>query len=53
MVIEEIRLELLKLTYAHAREAAEAVVRARTLEKYVLQAAPAKKSAKKAEKPQG
>lgn len=35
MTRDELRLELLKLTYVHGREAAEAVRRAKELESYV------------------
>lgn len=37
MDLDELRLELLKLTYVHGRDAPEAVARARELEKYVKQ----------------
>lgn len=33
--MRELRLELLKLTYTHGREAAEAVERAKVLEAYI------------------
>lgn len=35
MSISEIRLELIKLTYSHGRDATEAVGRAEKLEEYV------------------
>jgi hypothetical protein len=45
MARQELRLELLKLTYSHGRESSEAVERAKVLETYVLgetaKAAPA------------
>lgn len=34
---QALRLELLKLTYTHAREASEAVARAKVLETYVTE----------------
>lgn len=37
MTREEFRLECLKLTYSHGRESAEAVARARDLEKYIFE----------------
>jgi len=37
MTQQELRLELLKLTYSHGREASEAVKRAGVLESYVLE----------------
>lgn len=37
---ETLRLELVKLTYAHGRDAAEAVGRAKDLEAYVSEPAP-------------
>jgi hypothetical protein len=40
----ELRLELLKLTYSHGREASEAVARAEELEEYVTDY-PAQKAA--------
>lgn len=43
---DELRLELLKLTYAHGRDAAEAVGRAKTLEEYISQDAAPSDSAK-------
>lgn len=42
MELKEIRLELLKLTYSHGREAREAVDRAKELETYVLEVAKSK-----------
>jgi hypothetical protein len=36
MDLKELRLELLKLTYSHGREAPEAVARAEVLEQYVI-----------------
>jgi hypothetical protein len=36
MTSQELRLELLKLTYSHGRESSEAVERAEVLEGYVL-----------------
>lgn len=48
MSLEELRFEILKLTYAHAREATEAVVRAKVLEAYIFEpASPVVKVAKK------
>ena len=41
MNMNELRIELLKLTYAHGRTSEEAVERAKTLEKYVLEEAKA------------
>jgi len=40
MTRDELRLELLKLTYVHGRMTAEAVARARELEMYVIQVPP-------------
>lgn len=37
MNLQELRLELLKLTYNHGREASEAVTRAKELEAYVTE----------------
>lgn len=42
MELKELRLELLKLTYNHGREAREAVDRAKELETYVLEVAKSK-----------
>jgi hypothetical protein len=49
----EVRLELLRLTYTHGREASEAVDRAKILESYITQGQSPGKAAKKAEKPPG
>jgi hypothetical protein len=46
MTRDEVRLELLKLTYTHGREAADAVVRAKVLEAYVVETAEAPKGKK-------
>jgi hypothetical protein len=40
VTLHEIRIELLKLTYTHGRDAAEAVSRTRELEKFVVENAP-------------
>lgn len=37
----QLRLELLRLTYTHGRDSAEAVARAKALEEYVTEAVPA------------
>lgn len=37
MTRESLRLELLKLTYTHGRDSAEAVGRAKELEKYLFE----------------
>lgn len=37
MTKTEVRLEVLKLTYTHSRDAAEAVARARKLEEYIFE----------------
>ena len=37
MTREEFRLECLKLTYTHGRDSAEAVARAKDLEKYIFE----------------
>lgn len=36
MTIQELKLELVRLTYTHGREASEAVERAKVLQQYVL-----------------
>jgi len=46
MTRDELRLELLKLTYVHGRMTAEAVARARELEMYVNQAPDDQKNTK-------
>lgn len=38
MTQSELRIELLKITYSHGREASEAVTRAKELEAYLLEA---------------
>lgn len=44
---ESLRLELVKLTYAHGRNCAEAVGRAKELEDYVLEPGPSEEKKKK------
>lgn len=46
---DELRLELLKLTYSHGRDAAEAVRRAKELERYISATNP--ESSEKLKKP--
>ncbi len=48
---EEMRLEILKLTYTHGRETSEAVGRAKALEDYIFEQTQSEANPKTLEKP--